>query len=128
MAGHVSPKSVYYAIFAALMVLTIITVYVATINLGHLNFPVALGIAITKATLVILFFMHAKYSSKLTKLFVGTAFFFLFILLALTMTDFLSRGLRTYPGGAAGAGYGVRTPRPPAHLVVDEGESKGGEH
>ena len=128
MAGHVSPKSVYYAIFAALMVLTIITVYVATINLGHLNFPVALGIAITKATLVILFFMHAKYTSKLTKLFVGTAFFFLFILLALTMTDFLSRGLRTYPGGAAGAGYGVRTPRPPAHLVVDEGESKGAEH
>jgi cytochrome c oxidase subunit 4 len=128
MAGHVSPKSVYYAIFAALMVLTMITVYVATINLGHLNFPVALGIAITKATLVILFFMHAKYSSKLTKLFVGTAFFFLFILLALTMTDFLSRGLRTYPAGAAGAGYSVRTPRPPAHLVVDEGESKGAEH
>ena len=127
MAAHVSPKSVYYAIFATLMVLTIITVYVATINLGHLNFPVALGIAITKATLVILFFMHAKYTSKLTKLFVGTAFFFLFILLALTMTDFLSRGLRTYPGGAAGAGYGVRTPRPPAHLVVDEGESKGAE-
>ena len=63
MAGHVSPKSVYYAIFAALMVLTIITVYVATINLGHLNFPVALGIAITKATLVILFFMHAKYTA-----------------------------------------------------------------
>ena len=60
----------------------------------------ALGIAITKATLVVLFFMHAKYSSRLTKLFVGTAFFFLLILLALTMTDFLSRGLRTYPGGA----------------------------
>ena len=56
--------------------------------------------------------MHAKYSSRLTKLFVGTAFFFLLVLLALTMTDFLSRGLQTYPGGAAGAGYGVRTPPP----------------
>jgi cytochrome c oxidase subunit 4 len=110
MAGHISPKSTYYAIFAALMVLTAITVAVAFVNLGSFNFPVALGIAITKATLVILFFMHARYSSKLTKLFVGTAFFFLVILLTLTMTDYLSRGMRTYPGGAAGAGYGERTP------------------
>ena len=60
--------------------------------------------------------MHVKYSSRLTKLFVGTAFFFLLILLALTMTDYLSRGLKTYPGGAAGSGYGARTPRPPADL------------
>jgi cytochrome c oxidase subunit 4 len=109
MAGHISPKSTYYAIFGALMVLTAITVGVAFVNLGSFNFPVAIGIAIFKATLVILFFMHAKYSSTLTKMFVGTAFFFLFILLALTLTDYLSRGLKTYPGGAAGAGYGVRS-------------------
>ena len=81
MAGHVAPKSLYYTIFGALMVLTILTVEVATHNFGVLNFPVAIGIAITKATLVILFFMHAKYSSSLTKLFVGTAFFFLAIML-----------------------------------------------
>jgi cytochrome c oxidase subunit IV len=117
MSGHISPKGMYYAVFATLMVLTIITVAVATINLGGLNFPVALGIAITKATLVILFFMHAKYSSRLTKLFVGTAFFFLAVLLGLSLTDYLSRGLKTYPGGAAGSGYGVRTPRPPADLT-----------
>jgi cytochrome c oxidase subunit IV len=123
MAGHVSPKSVYYTIFAALMVLTIVTVYVATVNLGPFNFPVALGVAITKATLVILFFMHAKYSSKLTKLFVGTAFFFLLVLLTLTMTDYLSRGLKTYPGGAAGSGYGVRTPRPPVDLTREKEEA-----
>jgi cytochrome c oxidase subunit 4 len=114
MAGHISPTSTYYAIFAALMVGTAITVAVAFVNLGAFNFPVAIGIAITKATLVILFFMHAKYSSKLTKLFVGTAFFFLVILLGLTMTDVLSRGLKTYPGGAGGAGYGVRAPDPPS--------------
>src|SRR5262245_29185542 len=110
MAGHLAPKSLYYSIFGALMVLTIATVEVATHNFGRLNFPVAIGIAITKATLVILFFMHAKYSSTLTKLFVGTAFFFLFIMLTLTMTDNLSRGLRTYQGGAGGAGYGQREP------------------
>ena len=110
MAGHISPKSTYYAIFGALMVLTAITVAVAFINLGSFNFPVAIGIAITKATLVILFFMHARYSSRLTKLFVGTAFFFLAVMLGLTMTDVLSRGLKTYPGGAGGSGYGVRAP------------------
>jgi len=109
MSGHVSPKGVYYAIFGGLMVLTVVTVAVSRINLGHFNFPVAIGIAITKATLVILFFMHAKYSSKLTKLFVGTAFFFLFILLTLSLTDYLSRGWKTYEGGAGGAGYGVRS-------------------
>ena len=105
MAGHVSPKSTYYAIFGALMVGTVITVAAAFVNLGVLNFPVALAIAVTKATLVILFFMHVKYSSQLTKLFVGMAFFFLIVLFALTLTDYLSRGLNTYPGGAAGAGY-----------------------
>jgi cytochrome c oxidase subunit 4 len=109
MAGHISPKSTYYAIFAALMVLTAVTVAVAFVNLGSFNFPVAIAIAITKATLVILFFMHAKYSSRLTKLFVGTAFFFLAILLGLSLTDYLSRGMKTYEGGAGGAGYGVRT-------------------
>ncbi len=72
MSGHVSPKTTYYAIFGALMVLTAITVSIAFINLGPLNFPVALAIAILKATLVILFFMHVKYSSHLTKLICGS--------------------------------------------------------
>jgi cytochrome c oxidase subunit IV len=92
MSGHVSPKSTYYAVFGALMILTAITVGVAFIHLGTLNFPVALGIAIFKATLVILFFMHVKYSSRLTKMIVGMAFFFLAVLLLLTLTDYGSRG------------------------------------
>jgi hypothetical protein len=71
---------------------------------------------------VILFFMHAKYSSRLTKLFVGMSFFFLAIMFGLTLTDYMSRGLKVYPGGAAGAGYGVRTAAP-AHA-----EPAGGEH
>ena len=125
MSGHISPKSTYYAIFGALMVLTAVTVAVAFVNLGTFNFPVALAIAITKATLVILFFMHVKYSSRLTKLFVGMAFFFLFVLFGLTMTDYLSRGLHTYPGGAGGAGYGVRTPAP-AHEAGAEAGATGG--
>ena len=125
MSAHISPKSTYYAIFGALMVLTAVTVGVAFVNLGALNFPVAIGIAITKATLVILFFMHAKYSSKLTQLFVGMSFFFLAILLTLTLTDYMSRGFKTYPGGAAGAGYGVRT-EAPAHGAPAGAEHKEG--
>jgi cytochrome c oxidase subunit 4 len=95
MSGHVSPKGIYYAIFAALMVLTAITVAVAFVNLGPFNFPVALSIAIIKATLVILFFMHVKYSSRLTKLIIGTGIFFLVVLFTLTLTDYLTRGWLT---------------------------------
>ena len=64
MAGHISPKSTYYMIFGTLMVLTAITVAVAFVPLGVFNFPVAIAIAITKATLVILYFMHVKYEGK----------------------------------------------------------------
>jgi cytochrome c oxidase subunit IV len=114
MSGHVSPKSTYYAIFGALMVFTAITVGAAFVNLGALNFPVAISIAITKATLVILFFMHVKYSSRLTKMVVGMSFFFLGILFALTLTDYLSRGWYASPRGTAGAGtqVGVSVTRP----------------
>ena len=107
MAGHISPKKTYYVIFGSLMVLTTITVIVAFVNLGALNFPVALGIAIVKATLVVLFFMHVKYSSRLTKLICGTAFFFLVILFGLTLSDYLSRGWFAAPGGTTGAGTQV---------------------
>jgi cytochrome c oxidase subunit 4 len=128
MAGHVSPKSVYYTIFGTLMVMTAITVGVAFINLGVLNFPVALAIAVFKATLVILFFMHVKYSSRLTKLIVSGAMFFLVILIALTMTDYLSRGWHAAPSGTATAGTATTTaedpvPRPAgAPRLAPEGE------
>src|SRR5262249_14750556 len=97
MSGHVAPVRLYLTIFAALMVLTSVTIGVAFINLGPFNFPVALGIAITKATLVILYFMHVKESSRLTKLIIGTGFFFLIILFSLTLTDYISRGWSMTP-------------------------------
>ena len=87
----------YLTIFGALMVMTAITIAVAFINLGPFNFPVAIAIAVTKATLVVLFFMHVKDSSRLTKLIVGSGFFFLIVLFTLTLTDYLSRGWQTYP-------------------------------
>ena len=94
MSEHVSPKSVYYSIFGALMVLTAVTVFAAYVNLGNFNAPVALAIATFKATLVVLFFMHVKYSSRLTKLIVLTSLFFLVILVGETMMDYATRGLQ----------------------------------
>ena len=107
MSGHVSPKSTYYLIFGALMVLTGVTVGAAFVNLGSFNFPVAIAIAITKATLVILFFMHVKYSSRLTKMVVAMSFFFLAIMFGLTLSDYMSRGWYTSPRGSTGAGTQV---------------------
>jgi cytochrome c oxidase subunit IV len=89
---HIVPKSLYYLIFLALMVGTALTWWVATIDLGVMNNVIMLTIAVTKATLVVLFFMHVKYSSKLTKLVVSSSVFFLLILLVLTLNDYLARG------------------------------------
>lgn len=92
MSGpHVLPVRVYLGIFAALSVLTAVTVAAAQFDFGPLNNLVALGIATTKATLVVLYFMHARYSGKLTAVVIATSIGFLFILFFLTLTDYLSR-------------------------------------
>jgi cytochrome c oxidase subunit 4 len=98
MSFHISPVRSYVGIFLALMVFTALTVWVAFQDLGPINTLVALGIAVVKATLVILFFMHARYSTRLTKLVIVSAFFWLFVLFAFTMSDFMSRGWMGVPG------------------------------
>jgi cytochrome c oxidase subunit 4 len=97
MSVHIAPKSLYISIFGALMVLTAVTVGAAYVNLGNLNAPVALAIATLKATLVVLFFMHVKYSSEMVKLVVATSLFFLTILLTETLMDFATRGWVAIP-------------------------------
>jgi len=87
---HVSWK-VYLAVFLALCVLTVITVEVAGHDFGRLNLIVALGVAVTKATLVVLYFMHARYSPRLTGLVIVASVAFFFILVFLTFTDYISR-------------------------------------
>jgi cytochrome c oxidase subunit 4 len=74
------------------MVLTAVTVAVAYLDLGPLNTVAALAIAATKAALVILYFMHVRYSPSLTKLVVAGSFLWLFIMLSITMSDYISRG------------------------------------
>jgi cytochrome c oxidase subunit IV len=92
MAEHIVPRTTYYLIFAALMIGTYLTVQMAYVDLGRFNPVVALGIAIIKATLVVLFFMHVRYSTRLTGLVVVSGVFWLGILLVLTLSDYLSRG------------------------------------
>ncbi|HEY7715594.1 MAG TPA: cytochrome C oxidase subunit IV family protein [Candidatus Binatia bacterium] len=83
----------YLAVFIALLALTALTTGVAFINLGGVgNVAVALAIAITKAVLVALYFMHLRYSTRLTVVFAGAGIFWLGILVALTLSDYISRG------------------------------------
>jgi cytochrome c oxidase subunit 4 len=96
MASHVLPKRVYYTIFAILMFCTYLTVQIAFLDLGGRNAVDELVITDFKATLVVLFFMPVKYSPRLPWAVVIGSIFWLGILLALTMSDYLTRVWRTY--------------------------------
>jgi cytochrome c oxidase subunit 4 len=98
MSEHIVPTRVYYLVFLALMVGTAATVWAAYLDLGFANTAVAMGIAVTKATLVILYFMHVKYSSRLTWVVVASGFIWLGILFVLGLSDYLSRGWIPQPG------------------------------
>jgi cytochrome c oxidase subunit 4 len=91
MSDHVVSAKVYVTVFLALVALTVLTVVVAHYDFEPFNVIVALGIAISKATLVVLYFMHARYASGLTRLVILSALAFLFILVFLTMSDYATR-------------------------------------
>lgn len=88
---HVTSLATYLLIFGILMVLTAVTVSVAYIDLGPLNTPAALAIAIAKAAVVILYFMHVRHSTRLTWIVVIGSFLWLGVLFVLTLSDYLSR-------------------------------------
>jgi cytochrome c oxidase subunit IV len=91
VSDHIVPPKVYVGIFLSLMVLTAATVAAAYVNLGPFNIVIALAIASLKATLVVLYFMHARYSPKRTQLVIICAVFWLAIMLALTLSDYVTR-------------------------------------
>lgn len=97
---HIVSKSVYYGIFATLMVLTAVTVGVAYVDLGKFNLLVALTVAVIKATLVVLYFMHIRYSSRLMMVVITAGFFWFGILIVLTLGDYLTRYLLVFPNRA----------------------------
>jgi cytochrome c oxidase subunit 4 len=89
---HVPSIRLYWGVFAFLIVGTIVTVLAASVDLGPLNNIVMLAIACAKATLVILYFMHVRWSSHLTWVIVVSGFFWLLIMFTFTMSDYMSRG------------------------------------
>jgi cytochrome c oxidase subunit 4 len=96
MSEHIIPKRTYYVIYAILLFCTYLTWQVAYFDLGALNTVAALAIAVFKATIVVLFFMHVLYSTRLTWAVVVGSIFWLGILLVLTFSDYLTRYWRTY--------------------------------
>lgn len=88
---HAPSPRTYYLVFAALMVLTFLTWFVATLDLGWANDVVALTIATAKALLVLIFFMHLRHSTRVTVLTAIAGFFFLVILVGLTLNDYMTR-------------------------------------
>jgi len=91
VSEHIVSPKVYAGIFLSLMVLTAATVAAAYVNLGPFNIVIALAIASVKATLVVLYFMHARYSPKRTHLVIIAAVFWLAVMLALTLSDYVTR-------------------------------------
>ena len=99
MSEHIIPRKVYFTVFGALMVLLAATVGVAYIHLGKWNVIAAMTIGVIKAVLIILYFMHVRYSSRLSWAWVGAGFFWLVIMFALTFSDYLTRGWLPMPTG-----------------------------
>ncbi len=96
MPEHIVPRTTYLTIFVILIALTAMSIFVAYLDLGRVNVIVALTIAGIKALLVALFFMHVRYSARLTQVVVVGGVFWLMIMFALTMSDYLTRGWLSY--------------------------------
>ena len=91
MSAKIISEKAYYLVFAILLTLTLTTYEAARVDLGRWNAPVGLAIAAFKAVLIILYFMHARYSNWLTWIVVAAGLLWLGILLVLTMSDYLTR-------------------------------------
>lgn len=94
---HVVPVSTYVIIFVILLIATGLTTWIAFQDLGNWNVVVALAIAVCKATLVVLFFMHVKYNKGLTRIVLIGAVFWLGIMITFTLADELTRHWEIYP-------------------------------
>jgi cytochrome c oxidase subunit IV len=113
VSEHIVSPKIYLAIFGALMIGTALTVWAAFQNFGKFNIVIALGIATVKATLVVLYFMHARYSPKRTQLVIVCSVFWLAIMLALTLSDYKTRPHDMRPGQGR-----LTQPAPSHHLSV----------
>jgi cytochrome c oxidase subunit IV len=98
MKHHIASIQTNVTIFVLLLLLLLGTVGAAYLPLGSLHFPVAMSVAIAKAVLIVLYFMHMKYSHRLTAVIFTASFLWLAIMIALTVSDYLSRDWIKIPG------------------------------
>jgi cytochrome c oxidase subunit 4 len=96
--AHVLPVKTYLAVYGALMVLLVATVGAAFINLGAFNFTLTMIIAVAKAIMILLIFMHVRYSERLVWVFSSAAFLWLAIMIVLSLNDYFTRGWLNIPG------------------------------
>jgi len=97
---HVVPVRTYLAVFAGLIILLALTVTAAFFDFGPLDLAVTITIAVAKAMLILAYFMHLRYSNSLVWIFAGMGFFWIIIMLLLTMGDYLARGTIVGPLGS----------------------------
>jgi cytochrome c oxidase subunit IV len=88
---HIVTPIQYVFVFGTLLFFTLVTVLAAYVDMKWANPVIALGIAVFKAVIVILFFMHAKYQSRLIKMTIGSGFFVFLVLIFMTLSDYISR-------------------------------------
>ncbi len=88
---HITPFKTYIMVFLALIVLTVLTVWVAQVDFGAFNALVAFGIATVKALLVVMWFMHLKFDNNMNRAVLGVALFFLFLLYLIVAIDIATR-------------------------------------
>ena len=98
MPEHSLPVKTYFVVCGALLALTALTVAAANLELGPWNFVVALGIAALKASLVVIYFMHARFGTPLVRLTIAASLIWLGILVAGTLNDVTTRGWLGVPG------------------------------
>jgi cytochrome c oxidase subunit 4 len=98
MSEHILPVKTYVAVYVALLVLLAATVGAAYLDLGWFNFTLTMIIAVAKAVMIMLIFMHVRYSDRLTWVFSSAAFLWLGILIALTLNDYFTRDWLNIPG------------------------------
>src|SRR5262245_22488952 len=98
MSEHIVSTKSYLIVYATLMVLLGVTVGAAAIDLGPLNFPISMAIALVKGVLIVLIFMHVRYSEPLVRIFAAAAFVWLAILITFSLGDYFSRDWLNIPG------------------------------
>jgi cytochrome c oxidase subunit 4 len=98
MSEHILPVKTYVAVYVALLVLLAATVGAAYLDLGWFNFTLTMIIAVAKAVMIMLIFMHVRYSGRLTWVFSSAAFLWLAILIGLTLNDYFTRDWLNIPG------------------------------